>query len=146
MSEAANPLPEAQAGIPPRLAARRAQARIWWMIWGGVLLACGGLLFFFNPALHGFYPRCAFYQLTGCYCPGCGGLRALHQLLHGHLLTALKSNGLAVLGLPLAAWWVWRQWAHDGAAIRARWVWWFVAALLVFGVARNLPGFGWLAP
>jgi hypothetical protein len=47
-----------------------------------LLLALGalGFLFLFNPATTSFYPACPFFWATGCYCPGCGSLRALHQL------------------------------------------------------------------
>lgn len=56
----------------------------------------------FNPATPGtsYYPSCPFHSLTGLNCPGCGTLRGLHQLTHGHLLTALNYNALMVLSLP----------------------------------------------
>ena len=53
--------------------------------------------FLFNPSHYGFYPRCILYRMTGIYCPGCGALRASHQLIHGHFLTALRCNALLVL-------------------------------------------------
>jgi hypothetical protein len=59
----------------------------------------------FNPATPGtsYYPSCPFHTLTGLNCPGCGTLRGLHQLTHGHLLTALNYNALMVLSLPFLA-------------------------------------------
>lgn len=56
----------------------------------------------FNPATPGtsYYPSCPFHTLTGLNCPGCGTLRGMHQLTHGHLLTALNYNVLMVLALP----------------------------------------------
>jgi len=39
------------------------------------------LFFRFAPdGAERFYPRCAFYAVTGLYCPGCGTLRALQAL------------------------------------------------------------------
>ena len=38
-----------------------------------------------------------FHAMTGLWCPGCGGLRAVHDLTHGHLVTALHENALVVL-------------------------------------------------
>lgn len=146
MREAAPQVPGAEADVPPRLPARKTERRVWLAIWVVVMLGCCALLFFFNPAQHGFYPRCAFYQLTGWQCPGCGGLRAAHQLLHGHVLTALHLNALAVASAPLLIWWLWRERVRGGVRLRARWVWWLLGVLVAFGVARNLPGFGWLAP
>lgn len=49
-------------------------------------------------------PPCPFKVLTGLACPGCGSVRAMHQLLHGNLVAALDLNPLAVLLLPLVAW------------------------------------------
>lgn len=34
-------------------------------------------------------PPCWFYFISGYYCPGCGGTRAVRALLHGHVLKAL---------------------------------------------------------
>lgn len=56
----------------------------------------------FDPATPGtrYFPSCPFHTLTGLNCPGCGTLRGLHQLTHGHLITALNHNALMVLSLP----------------------------------------------
>lgn len=58
------------------------------------------ILYRYNPAASSIYPPCPFRYLTGYYCPGCGSLRAMHQLLHGHLLIALDLNPFMVLSLP----------------------------------------------
>lgn len=34
-------------------------------------------------------PPCWFHLITGYYCPGCGGTRALRALFHGHFLQAV---------------------------------------------------------
>src|SRR6266446_10007644 len=68
------------------------------------ILGSAVILFLFNPAQSGFYPVCLFHQSTGLLCPGCGSLRALHQLLHGHLVAAVHLNALLVLSLPPVCW------------------------------------------
>jgi hypothetical protein len=76
-------------------------------IWplSALLVAMGGaILFCFDPNGGGFYPVCLFHQATGLLCPGCGSLRAMHQLLHGHVLAAFEFNPLLLLCLPAAAW------------------------------------------
>ena len=47
--------------------------------------ACGGgvCLYARNPAEPGSVSALPVHALTGLYCPGCGTLRALHQLMHG---------------------------------------------------------------
>ena len=53
-----------------------------------------------DPRTPGNYPLCLFLFLTGCYCPGCGTLRALHALIHGDPRSALGYNLLSVVTLP----------------------------------------------
>jgi hypothetical protein len=45
--------------------------------------------------------QCSFHELTGIYCPGCGGQRAFYFLLHGDILQALRYNFLLVVILPV---------------------------------------------
>jgi hypothetical protein len=61
------------------------------------------LLFFFDPATSSFYPPCLFKTVLGVQCPGCGSLRAAHQLLHGNLRQAWALNPTLMIVGPLAA-------------------------------------------
>jgi hypothetical protein len=120
----------------------------------GIALAAAGsvILYLFDPAQHGFYPICFLHATTGLNCPGCGVMRAIHQLLHGNLVAAAHLNLLFVLCLPAAAWWVIRSsagWLSGRPvvfAIRPSWLWTFLVVASVFTVLRNLPSFEWLAP
>lgn len=111
------------------------------------------LFFRFNPNEHPFFPRCAFHAVSGLECPGCGGQRALHQLLHGNLGAALQNNALLVLMLPLGGWYllrfIWQQ--TTGRKLPAPfahhlWPWALCLVVIGFAVLRNLPGFDWLRP
>ncbi len=71
-----------------------------------VLFAVIGLFmvfYFFEPTADSFYPKCPFHSLTGLQCPGCGTLRGLHALSHGHLIEAFRLNALMVIALLIAA-------------------------------------------
>ena len=93
------------------------------MLIGGACTAVAALLFFFDPAASAFYPSCPLRALTGLLCPFCGGLRAAHALLHGHVLEAAALNPfLFAAGL---AW----------PVVPARWT---AIAAGLFMVARNL--------
>lgn len=70
-------------------------------ILAGVFLLA--VLFVFDPATAGFYPPCLFRTFLGMQCPGCGSLRAAHQLLHGNLAAAWALNKPLLIALPLAA-------------------------------------------
>ncbi len=118
----------------------------------GALTAATGYVAAVDPGVSGHYPGCPLLAVTGWYCPGCGSLRAVHALTHGHLGAALHDNALTTLALPFALW-AWWAWAGRRAADRPirrlapPWVMWALLALtLGFWVLRNLPGFGWLAP
>ena len=78
-----------------------AEARERLLSFAFVLMAAGalGFLYLFNPSASALYPTCPFLAFTGCYCPGCGSLRAVHQLMRGHLVTAFGLNSLMVLSV-----------------------------------------------
>jgi hypothetical protein len=105
-----------------------------------------------DPNQPGHFPVCPTLALTGLYCPGCGMLRATHDLLHGDLAGALQRNPLSPLVLTglvaVFVLWVVARWT--GRAVSwtpARWTPWVVGAgLILFTVARNLPGWTWLSP
>jgi hypothetical protein len=116
-------------------------------------LGVGALLGTVDPHVPGFYPVCPSYALTGLYCPGCGTLRALHDLWHLDLAGAWSMNPLAVLALPflVASWLAWARRAVTGAP--RRWISppWVPRALLLvvlaFWVLRNVPALSpYLAP
>jgi len=68
----------------------------------------------------------------------------MHQLLHGHVLTALRFNAFTVLSLPLWAWlgfrFVLRERTGEPATlVRPLWIWIYIGAFVAFGVLRLLP-------
>jgi len=68
-------------------------------IWS-VLLAGATYLFVFEPGKTGLFPVCLFRFVTGYTCPGCGSTRAMHQLLHGHVVAAFELNPLFLVAIP----------------------------------------------
>jgi hypothetical protein len=105
-----------------------------------------GLLRVFNPATTWFFPPCPFRTLTGYLCPGCGTLRALHEILNGHLAAAFRLNPLMMLLLPYAG--------YEGASsaletvfgralprvfLRPAYIWMLLAVILLYWILRNTP-------
>jgi hypothetical protein len=96
----------------------------------------------------GWLPGCLFHRMTGLDCPGCGMTRAAHATLHGDLAAAFRFNPLGMVLLPLAmigigleiAGWVRGKPLAWAFRLRGRWVWGVAAVVLVFWVARNIPG------
>jgi hypothetical protein len=99
-----------------------------------------------DPAEPGHYPTCPFYAVTGLYCPGCGTLRLVHQLLTGHPGAALGLNPMAMVILPILLYVYVRWTAERVAGVRLPainappWSIRLVPVLIiVFGVVRNIP-------
>ena len=142
----------ASQSAPPKIAASQSLAFFTVVVLAVAVLGSGAVLFFFDPAKHGFYPICLFHSLTGWNCPGCGGTRAAYQLLHGHLLRALQDNALLVLtlaGLAVGSvrWAVQKMWKQPGTLKVPAKTWWaFLIIVIGFTVLRNLPAFAWLSP
>lgn len=128
------------------------------------LVAAGGLLA--AAALHLRDPNvagswgpsgiglCPWQALTGLWCPGCGGLRAVHELTHLDLAAALSDNVLVVVLVAVlaVAWvgWVRRRWRGQSAErmlvlspVASTAV---LVTMAVFTVVRNLPVGAALAP
>ena len=107
------------------------------------------VLYAFPPAQYTFYPRCPIYAATHLLCPGCGGTRALYELLHFNLGGALHYNALVTVLFPLALIWLavssYRAHRNDRPLQLTLPMPGVVALLLIallFSVARNLAT-GW---
>ncbi len=123
-----------------------------------MLAACAtalAMLSVFDPATSGIFPPCPVHYLTGWFCPGCGSLRAIHQLLHGHLRAAWAMNPLTVVLLPFLSYGLLSSALFEIRGrglpqpfLRAAWIRALCAAIVLFGIARNLPlhPFDFLAP
>jgi hypothetical protein len=137
---------------PPKITAPLSLASFAVAVLVAAALGSGAILFFFDPAKHGFYPICLFHALTGWNCPGCGATRAAYQLLHGHPLRALHDNALFVLTLAglvaRGAWWAIKKIRNQPAAfvVPPKMLWALLVIAFGFAVLRNLPAFAWLSP
>ena len=104
------------------------------------------LLWWFDPAQFG-VPLCLLHAMTGLKCPGCGVMRATHELLHLRPAAAWRQNALWVLSLPLVAYLVVSELraCRGGSTLpgnlpRRRWFWLSaIAVAAVVFVLRNMP-------
>jgi len=121
-----------------------------------VVAAASGWLAVVDPNQPGHYPGCPIRWLTGFWCPGCGGLRAVHDLTHGQFVTALSANLIVVIMVPVAVA-LWARWVFTrSAGVQGRprtywtipsWLGWsLLVTVVVFWGLRNLTATAWLAP
>ena len=68
----------------------------WWSIAVVLCVAAMYAAVFLLMDILGIDRACGFYSMFGIPCPGCGGTRALANLLHGRIWTAVRYNAFAV--------------------------------------------------
>jgi hypothetical protein len=98
-------------------------------------------------------PTCIMRLFTGFDCPGCGGTRAAWYLLHGNFAAAARHHAPLVFATPFVLY-MYVAWALGTFTSRKipqlrisnLWIVGFLAAWIVFSIARNLPWapFTWL--
>ncbi|MCU0373474.1 MAG: DUF2752 domain-containing protein [Ignavibacteria bacterium] len=59
------------------------------------------VMFVWNPSIQKYYPDCIFNSVTGLQCPGCGGLRGTHSILHLNFSEAFFYNPLVFVSTPV---------------------------------------------
>ncbi|WP_108823317.1 DUF2752 domain-containing protein [Dysgonomonas sp. Marseille-P4361] len=100
---------------------------------------------------------CSFKALTGLECPGCGGQRSVHFLLHGEVLEALRYNAFFVIALPFLAYfyvmfilvYVLKQEKYLKSFVFTSWFGFgLLIVVVLFFILRNIPvsPFLYLAP
>lgn len=137
--------PGAAAGSAAPGRARRLRAPLAVV---GAVGAATALLAVRSPYAPGSYGFCPIRAVTGLWCPGCGGLRAVHDLAHLDLAGAWAMNPLVVVSVPVVAllWLVWTVRSWRGTPPRGTGLPGTLAlavVLVAFMVARNVPA---LAP
>jgi hypothetical protein len=97
---------------------------------------------FADPHRAGFlFPACPFKAITGLYCPGCGGLRMTHDVLHGDLGAAVVDNVFVLLGMPMLLAWIVMRWRAGKPWTTTPALVVIAAAAVIWTVVRNMPGF-----
>jgi Protein of unknown function (DUF2752) len=146
------PVTSLATGQPTTGSARSVRMRAPLLTAGGVAATTLALRLR-DPHVSHSWGVCPLYYATGVYCPGCGSLRAVNDLTHGHLAAAASSNLLLVALIPvlglLFTRWTLATWQGHDATFAPRIPRAVAIGLIVlvaaFCVARNLPG-SWLAP
>ena len=145
------PLRPRTADAPQPLAAGQGP-----LLLAGGVLAASVLLHLRDPHRSGSWGYCPWLMLTGTYCPGCGGLRAVNDLAHGDVARRRveqpavrglapgrgRAVGLRPMRGPLAGRRTAGQRPPGGHAVRRCSAW----SRSCSAVVRNLSVAAWLAP
>lgn len=110
-----------------------------------VTAVCVFTIYLLNPKEYTYFPPCYLHLITGQLCPGCGGMRSLHQFMHGNLYEALKYNLLLILFVPFGMYYLLSQFSilifnkSFPDLISSKYVFYpILVIMLVYWVVRNL--------
>lgn len=116
--------------------------------WICIILALVLSLAWKNGYLLWIFPAngCTLHNLTGYYCPGCGGTRAIYALLHGHVLRSLFYHPIVVYTAVFAGWFMLSQTIEKasrgrlaiGMHYRDIYLWIALAIVLLNWLVKNL--------
>ena len=89
---------------------------------------------------------CTLHNLTGYYCPGCGGTRAIHALLHGHIMRSFFYHPIVVYTAVFFGWFMLSQTIEKasrgrfaiGMHYRDIYLWIALAIVLLNWLVKNL--------
>jgi len=129
---------------PARHDARAHSPRRWYLVFGSGALLAGAVGYVGLVDPHkpdSVFPVCPFRLLTGWNCPACGGLRMVHDVLHGDLAAAIIDNVFLLVGIPLLVGWILLRRRSGRSLLALPAVATVVIAALAWTVVRNLPGF-----
>jgi hypothetical protein len=138
-----DPFQHGAAPVGSRPAGRWYRRRLYAALGSGALLAGAlgyvGLVDPHNP--DSVFPVCPFRLLTGWNCPDCGGLRMVHDVLHGDLAAAITDNVFLLIGIPMLAGWVLLRPRSGKPLLPVPAAASVLVAMVAWTVLRNLPGF-----
>lgn len=83
-------------------------------------------------------PKCLFHLVTGYYCPGCGGTRALYLFLTGHWIKSFLFHPLVVYAFFVCFYLCIRKILDHKYHPSARLLWIALGLLAVNFVIKNL--------
>lgn len=90
---------------------------------------------------------CIFHIITGYYCPGCGGTRAIRALAHFNIHQAFRYNALIVLLFPFAMIYLIYKYVFKGRKSISNNIWLILLIItILFSILRNIPMLYILAP
>ncbi len=66
-----------------------------------ILAIIAAVLYFLPPSETKLFPGCPWHMLTGTYCPGCGSVRGVTEIVNGNLFGLWNQNPLAMVLAPI---------------------------------------------
>ena len=112
-----------------------------------IILLLTGILFIIVFYKYDIGIPCIFHLITGFYCPGCGGTRAIKSILHLDFYQAFRYNALVTVLIPFTIIFLIYKYIFNGKRKIPNSIWIFLLIIVIlFGIIRNIYIFNFLAP
>lgn len=115
------------------------------MILAAIAVVIAALFALFPEVFARFRFPCMFHEITGLYCPGCGGTRAVKALLGGHIITSFVYNPIVLYGAVMYIWFMGSQLLErltrgkvKGLKYRHLYLWLALVIVVVNCLVRNV--------
>ena len=123
----------------------KARKLIYIIIATAALLLLLTIYYCVNPETALWVPKCSIKTFTGYDCPACGTQRALHALLHGRFLAALRYNLFMIVSIPYFAAVIYTTIGKSATAARMRKyvqhryaIYTYIFLFIVWWIIRNI--------
>ena len=106
-----------------------------------------GILFVILFIQYNFRIPCIFHELTGLYCPGCGGTRMVISLIKLDVYQAFRYNMLLTIAIPFFIAHLVCKHIFKLKYRIPNFIWYILIVIVIlYGVLRNIPYFSFLEP
>lgn len=106
-----------------------------------------GILYTFLLLKYNIGIPCVFHKVTGLYCPGCGGNRAVISLLKLDFYHAFRYNMIITILIPVLCIYYFLKYILKKDLKLPNSFWYILLVIIIiFVILRNIPIFYFLAP
>jgi len=114
------------------------------IILAAIAIVIAALFALFPEMFARFRFPCMFHEITGLYCPGCGGTRAVKALLGGHVVNSFLYNPVVIYSVVMYIWFMGSQFLErltggkvKGLKYRHLYLWLALVIVVVNCLIRN---------
>ncbi len=115
------------------------------IILAAIAIVIAALFALFPEVFARFRFPCMFHEITGLYCPGCGGTRAVKALFGGHIIESFLYNPIVLYGAVMYIWFMGSQLLErltrekvKGLKYRHLYLWLALVIVVVNCLVRNV--------
>lgn len=126
------------------------QMNKYFYIAGWIIIAImtigAAIMYIKGKTILNYVPPCMFHKITGLYCPGCGGTRAVFSFFRGEIVRSFKFHPLVPYTFILGGWFMLSQTVERlskhrikiGMSFRIIYIWIALVIITVNWIVKNM--------